>query len=234
MLYEPWDQPESQTAFWERVIAEYDEACATLLSVHFETEMEAKEGKYTSPLDARDMRMDTLFVHRFRRSDDRENIQHFREMGLRLLERVGKQIDDRLVTPEFAGCWGKLMFCVGFVSVGQFATGNDAGHLRAGKGGGEKVSSDKYKQWLSPILLHFYEKNGTLTKAREEVAEYLRAVRLSSSAHESAKEYADQILGENGDLKSTYAERFGLDAIRRLAAKPDDETTPLRPPYDGP
>ena len=59
-----------------------------LTGVRFETREEAINKRYRKTLNTDDYRMDSLFVARYRETDDRENLFNFYEVGLVALKQT--------------------------------------------------------------------------------------------------------------------------------------------------
>jgi hypothetical protein len=218
----------SDDEFWSSIEKTFELAEETLLNIYFETEEDARNGTYRSALDPEDFRIDTQYVHRFRRSDDRANIEAYRNEGVELLPSLQRQIERREINQDFAHNWGKLMFCFGFTAVGVFATGNDAASLRAGKAGGEakQAGSAKKNVWFAKLIVHFLQKGGSLKAAQNAATKHIQALKANNLGSFSDG-WLDVFLNADDLLKDTYT-KMGKSKLHDLAARDDvPEVPPL-------
>jgi hypothetical protein len=212
----------SEEEFWSSIEETFELAEMTLLNIHFETEEEARNGTYRSPLDPVDHRLDTQNVHRFRRSDDRGNLEAYRNEGIELLQMLQQQIEKREINQEFAHNWGKLMFCFGFTAVGVFATGNDAASLRAGKAGGEvkQARSAKKSVWIAKLINHFLQQGGSLKNAHNKATRHIQALKANNDLGFFDDSWLDGFLDAEDFLKKTYTD-ISRAKLLNLAARND-------------
>ncbi len=134
------------------------------LQVHFETEEEALSQKYGKSLHPDDMRIGSLFVARYRETDDRDNLLHFHDLGLELLEDTEVAIEKREMTAAFVLKWSTLLSCHGFLTSAVMARGDDLQSRRAGQRGGAAVS----KAAQRTLFAHYYLREEPNFRNREE------------------------------------------------------------------
>jgi hypothetical protein len=153
---------------WERLneILEFVRNDLTLL--HFETREEALNKKYRKSIDPNDLRADSMFVARYRETDDRENLLDFHRQALEALEDVEISVEKREMNAKFIDQWSRLLSCHGFVTAAIVARGDDMQSKRAGAGGRAATNLDAQRQWFS----HYYlrEEPNYSTRAQTEEA----------------------------------------------------------------
>jgi hypothetical protein len=168
-----------------------------------------------------------LFVHRFRQTDDRENIEFFREDGVELLDGLRVLIENREMSQEFVHNWGKLMYSFGFISVGVFAATDDAAHARAVKAGGaareRKMLSRKV--WVAKVTAHYLKPRMALKAAHSDAACHVKRLQSRSDLSSHRDWYAD-LLDDTDLLKKTFR-KIKRSEVEQLAKVDDLKLPPL-------
>lgn len=224
--------PNDEDHLWQRLEEIWLILHDDLMGVRFETEEEAIEGIYRKSLDPNDMRLDSLFLARYRDTDDRENLLFFHDRGLEALGTTEQAIKDRRLNTEFLTEWSVLLSCHGFVTAAVMARGPDVEGKRAGRAGGQAVSVDQQRIWFSHYFVRHYDRR----IGREAVESAIEALvnqlardelRLGLSAAER-KFFGSMLSGKADDehrfLKDTYRERkLSIRQMRGLAQQLHDD-----------
>lgn len=138
-----------------------------LTGVSFETREEAISQRYRKSLDPDDLRLDSLFVARYRETDDRENLKLFFEKGLAALEHTKLGIEKREFDSTFLFHWSLLTSCHGYVCAAIMARGDDMQNRRAGIAGGKATNLDAQRLWFSHVFLKLQK-----PKVKRETTDY--------------------------------------------------------------
>lgn len=222
--------PLNDKHFWERIEEMWTILEGDLRRTRFETEEEALSGKYRNSLDPDDMRVDSMFVARFRESDDRENLDHFRDRGLKAAYAVEKLILRRKVTVKLIEQWSIMVSCHGFMTASVMARGNDAHRRRAGKAGGAAVANvfkEQQQQWFAHYFLQGYEGRGSRARTEDRVEKLVNDIVTGSIAVPNGTnlEFFEGMLQAGGKrgarhLKSYFRDtKLSVPTMRKLVTK---------------
>jgi hypothetical protein len=233
-FFDALSTPLDEEHFWERLEEIWRVMHDDLMGVHFETEEEALEKAYLKSLDPNDLRLDSLFVARYRDTDDRENLLLFHARGLEALAETEVAIANRAMTAQFMHDWSELLSCHGFVTAAVMARGPDVEGKRAGLAGAKAVSLDKQRQWFSHYYLRLRPSYGSRAETENVVQSLISAI-LDGDIHlDPAPDVAwfEKFLNLDGNAKSnplygqlTFAfrdNRLSVKTMRGLVELPCD------------
>lgn len=217
--------------FWQRLEEIWRIVHDDLMGVHFETEEEALEKVYRKALDPEDLRLDSLFVARYRETDDRENLLAFHDRGLEALETTEIDIRARRLSTEFLTEWSVLLGCHGFLTAAVMARGPDVEGKRAGLAGGQAVSVDAQRVWFSHYFLENYRGRGGRVATEDAIEQLVNQLaRGNSGLDASTRKFFKDMLQIDEDapdvethwpLKNTYREtKLSIREMQRLALLP--------------
>ncbi|MFD1940691.1 MULTISPECIES: hypothetical protein [Devosiaceae] len=197
--------------------------------------------RFTSKaLDPEDPRLDSLFVARYRDTDDRENLLAFHDRGLEALGATEIEIQARRLSTEFLTEWSVLLGCHGFVTAAVMARGPDVEAKRAGAAGGQAVSVDAQRVWFSHYFLEHYDRRqgrAATEEAIELLVNQLSRDELGFELDASTRQFfSDMLQPADGPdekyrvLKNTYREtKLSRPQMRKFALLPT-EGIPLLDP----
>lgn len=223
--------PSDDDHLWQRLEEIWRIMHDDLMGVHFETEEEALEKVYRKALDPEDLRLDSLFVARYRETDDRENLLAFHQRGLKALGSTEIAIQAHRLSTEFMTEWSVLLGCHGYVTAAVMARGPDVEGKRAGLAGGQAVSVMAQRIWFSHYFLENYTRS--VGRAAIEYAIEQLVNQLASGQHNfdapTRQFFSGMLQGVDGKssdelhrpLKNTYREnRLSIREMRRLVLLP--------------
>lgn len=238
-FFEVLTTPLDNDHFWQRLEEIWRIMHDDLMGVHFETEEEALEKEYRKSLDPDDLRLDSLFVARYRLTDDRENLLLFHGRGLEALAETEVAIANRAMTAQFMHEWSALLSCHGFVTAAVMARGPDVEGKRAGLAGAEVVSLDQQRQWFAHYFLRLRSSFASRGETEEAVWSLINAI-IEGSIHMDPPPdvlWFEKFLNLERDAKAnphfgqlTYAfreNRLSVKTMRRLVDLPSDHLPPL-------
>ena len=166
--YDRVEEPKSGEDGWD----EFEEIWSTikhdLLSVVFESKEQALEEKFRPKTDEGGYRFFDWRLVRFRKSDDREQLLYYHELGLEALEKTEKAINQRQLTAQFTYDWGMLTACHGYVMCAALANANDLSSERAGAAGRAATNLDMHKIWFSHYCLRLKDEKKLSRKQIED------------------------------------------------------------------
>jgi hypothetical protein len=231
-FFETLNTPLDDAHLWKRLREIWLVVHADMMGVHFETEQEALDKIYRKALDPSDTRVDSLYVARYRETDDRENLRYFHEMGLVALGETDIAIRKRRLTPRFLDQWSVLLSSHGFVLAAMMARGDDMQSRRAGRQGGEAVGKAAQKKWVAHLLQRQMDIGRHTQQAERDVAKAIRNFVAAGSFPEGFEgEWFENLLRHDGphegQLKSTYSQHNLSEAkIKALTKEPREGLPP--------
>lgn len=143
-----------------------------LMGVVFETDVDALEERNRPHKDESGQRYFNWTLVRFRKTDDRDMLLHFHDLGLEALTYTERALEQGRLDANFLHYWGMLSACHGYVTCAALASGNDLISERAGRAGRKANNLDKHKLWFA----HYYLRERPNCRNRAETLE--RVARL--------------------------------------------------------
>lgn len=147
-----------------------------LLGVKFETKNQAMSKESRGQNDEFENRYFDWSLIRYRKTDDRDMIVYFHELGLEALAYTEQALEHNRIDANFLYYWGMLSACHGYVMCAALANGNDLASDRAGAASKSKTSLQLQKVWYSHYLLREWPNCKNRTEAEERLLRLVLAV----------------------------------------------------------
>lgn len=229
-FFEVLSTPLDDEHLWQRLEEIWQVMRDDLMGVHFETEQEALEKVYRKSLDPDDPRFDSLFVARYRATDDRDNLLFFHGRALEALAETEVAIAAQIMTAQFLNEWSVLLSCHGFVTAAVMARGPDLEHQRAGRAGGKAVSVDAQRIWFSHYFIEHYRRSEGRSATEDAIELLLNRLVTEATTFELdevSKRFFGEMLqasdrqGDHRSLKDTYRQtKLSVRQMRKLVHEP--------------
>lgn len=146
--------------FWES----WETIKNDLEGVIFETQDDALSERLRESTDQHGLRYLDWRVARYRKSDDRDMLKRFHQIGLEALDQARKSLEKGNLDTRFIYYWGMLSACHGYVLAACLAQGNDLASERAGAASREATGLHQHKRWFA----HYYLRERPNHKNREQ------------------------------------------------------------------
>jgi hypothetical protein len=234
MYNDDWTRPPGDEAEMWATFADMLDAIAYDISLTVETPEDALADELHLQEDG-SFNGNTLSVIRYRGiSEENDQREHFLGMAKDLLPLVQRDIQERLLSPQFVQRWGQLLFCHGYAVSFILDDGDHVAAERARYNGARSVQLDAAatNAALAQLVVWFMDNRQQPRKRAERSAAQTITAFLQAKSSELSDEDRAWFEGmiRKGSITGRARQKRSSDAeLREMAADEAMDTTYLHP-----